>query len=139
MTSKTPRSTTRERQISTRYMWEVMAGAVGFLVTFLFIPQFFSPASASLGSILLALIPLIPVLWIMIALVRHIRRIDELQRGIVQLSLAIAFAATMLIAFTIALLSTAGVTVQYPEWWVFIGGMGIWGIVIGALSFRASR
>lgn len=139
MKEKTQRTTARERQVSTRYMWEIMAGAIGFLITFLFLPRILTPSPGSLGSIVLALVPIIPVLWMVIALVRHVHRIDELQRGIVQLSLAIAFGATMLIALTIAFLSTAGITVSYPEWWVFVGGMGVWGTTIGLLSIRASR
>ena len=139
MNEKGARTTAGERRAATRYMWEIMAGAIGFLVTFLFLPRFFAPPAGSLGSIALALVPLVPVLWIVIALTRHIRRIDELQRGIAQLSLAIAFGAAMLIALTVAFLSTAGIAVSFPEWWVFIGGMGVWGITIGVLSMRASR
>lgn len=120
-------------------MWEVGAGVVAFVVLFLFLPGAVRTEVRTPASILIALLPLTSVLWITIAVARHIRRVDEFQRIFVLQSFAIGFAAAMLIALTIAFLSTAGITVAYPEWYVFIGGMSLWGISISVLSFRASR
>lgn len=132
-------STPQERQASLKYLWEIAAGAVGFLVTFLFLPDLLPTDPGSGAAVVVALIPLVPVVWIAIALIRHVRRVDELQRGVILLSLAVGFGAAMLISLAIVFLSTAGVAVPQPEWWVFIGGMAVWGVTIGVVSFRATR
>lgn len=132
-------STPQERRASRRYMLEIAAGAVGFLVTFLFLPELFPTEPGSPAAVVVALVPLVPVVWIAIALIRHVRRVDELQRGVIVLSLAIGFGAAMLISLAVVFLSTAGVVVPQPEWWVFLGGMAVWGVSIGVVSFRATR
>lgn len=131
--------TPAERRAARRYMWEVGAGALGFMILFLVLPRVIQVEDGTPGSIVMALAPLAPVCWIAIALVRHVRRVDELQRTLVWQSFALGFGAAMLIALTIALLGTAGITVAHTEWYVFIGGMVTWGVTICALSFRASR
>lgn len=133
------RSTTGERRASRQYMWEIMAGVVGFMATFLILPALVPTAPGSIGRIVIALASLIPVLWICIALVRHLHRLDELQRTLLLQSFAMGFGVAMLIAFTIALLSAADVVVDGAHWWVFIGGMLTWGAALGLLSFRAGR
>lgn len=133
------RSTVSERRAARRYMWEIAAGAVGFMLVFLFLPAIVQAEPGSALSVVIALVPVIPVGWIAVALIRHILRVDEFQRRIVIDSLAIGFGAAMLIALCVAFLSTAAISVSYPEWWVFIGGMATWGIAITVLSVRAGR
>jgi hypothetical protein len=132
-------STPQERRASLRYLWEIAAGAVGFLVTFLFLPEVVPTEPGSVAGVVVALVPLVPVIWIAVALIRHVDRVDELQRGLLLLSLAIGFGAAMLISLVVVFLSTAAITVEHPEWWVFIGGMAVWGVSIGVLSYRANR
>lgn len=132
-------STPQERRASRRYLWEIAAGAVGFLVTFLFLPELFPTKPGSPAAVAVALVPLVPVVWMAVALVRHVRRVDEFQRGLLLLSLAIGFGAAMLISLAIVFLSTAGVVVPQPEWWVFIGGMAVWGVSVAIVFARATR
>jgi hypothetical protein len=139
MKRTTTTRTRKEQEGSRRYLWEIAGGAIVFLVLFLFLPELIRTEKGSTESILVALVPLVPVVWMVVAVARHIGRIDEFQKIFVFQSLAIGFAAAMLIAITVAFLSTADVTVAYPEWYVFIGGMSVWGISMGVLSFRASR
>ena len=132
-------STPQERRASLRYLWEIAAGAIGFLVTFLFLPEIVRTEPGSAAGVVVALVPLVPVVWIAVALIRHVGRVDELQRGLLLLSLAIGFGAAMLISLVIVFLSTAAIVVDQPEWWVFIGGMAVWGVSVAIVFARATR
>lgn len=57
----------------------------------------------------LMLLPLVPVAFFLAALVRTIRKMDELQQRITLESLAIAFMLTLAVAFALAGLQSAGV------------------------------
>lgn len=139
MSQEYPKRTRGERRASQRYMWEIGAGAVAFLFLFLFLPDLVPAEPGSAASIVVALVPLLPVLGMAVAVMRHVHRVDELQRMLLLRSLAVAFGVAMLIALTIAFLSTAGVRVAFTEWYVFIGGMAAFGVVAGVLSLRANR
>ena len=139
MTNDERGRTSHEQRSTRRYMWEIGAGAIAFLVLFLFLPPLIPTESGSPASIVIALVPLLPVAWIVIAVASYIRRLDELHRPLALQSLALGFGAAMLIALTVAFLSTADITVLYPEWWVFIGGMSVFGVSFALLTARASR
>lgn len=131
--------TRKERQATRRYAIELGTGSIAFLALFLFLPELVPTEQGSVSSVAVALLPLVPVLWMIIAVARHIGRMDEFQRVLITQSFAIGFAAAMLIALTIAFLSGAGILVPYPEWFVFIGGMAVWSLALWVLFGRAGR
>jgi hypothetical protein len=63
---------------------------------------------------LVALIPLVPALLFMLALVRMIQRMDELQKRICLDSAFVAFIATLLLTFVFAGLEQAAI--YQPRW-----------------------
>ena len=120
------RERTRESTIGRRYILEFLPGIAGFVLLFLGVPALVDLKSGNWWDVPLALLPILPVLWMGIAFSRHVRRVDDYQRRLIMLGLALAFAATMLTSIVIMLLPTAGVAVAGAEWWVFAVGMAVW-------------
>jgi type IV secretory pathway VirB6-like protein len=71
----------------------------------------------------------VPLLVASIAVVRHVGRSDEYQRLITYRALATAFAVTMVTSVFIALVTSAGFTVNpgLTSWVPFLVGMFTWG------------
>lgn len=83
---------------------------------------------------LVAVLPVVPAGFAILAYLRHLRRLDELQRRIQLEALAVSFAASALITFTVGFLENAGV--PRPSWiWVAPLMIGLWGLG----SFLANR
>lgn len=131
--------TRAESRAGRRYVWEFTIGVVAYLLLFLLLPRLVTTEPDSTWSVVVALTPMVPAVWMVIAMVRHVRRIDELQRALLLRSFAVGFGAAMLIALTIALVSSAGVDTRHSEWAVFIGGMIAWGVSLAVFSSRADR
>lgn len=138
-TNATNGRTPSERRVGGRYLWEFSIGIVGYVVLFLVLPRIVHTQPGTTMSVVVALVPLLPVLWIVVAIARHLRRVDEFQRLLFLQSFTIGFGVAMLIALAVALLNGVDVSTPSPEWLIFIGGMSAWGISLAALSIRASR
>jgi hypothetical protein len=71
----------------------------------------------------------VPLLLATVAVVRQVGRSDEYQRLIAYRSMAIAFAVTMVTSVFIALITSAGFTVnpRLTSWVPFLVGMFTWG------------
>lgn len=131
--------TAYEKQASRRYMWEFGAGMALFLVLFLLLPQWWATEPGSWPHLVRTLAPILPLLWAAVALWRHLRRVDEMQRAVLVRSFAFGFAVTMLITLVIALLRGGGVDVPGSEWIIFIAGMTSWSIAIPLNTMKSER
>jgi hypothetical protein len=78
----------------------------------------------------------IPVLLGGLAIIRHIRRVDEFERLVTYQALAHSFGSAMVTSIFLALLTSADIhlPVQMVAWSPFIAGMTTWGF----LSIRHS-
>jgi len=90
-------------------------------------------------AIAVSVLPVLPLLWIVVALLGHLRRVDEMQRQLLVKSLATGFGVAMLVAVTVGMLRIGGLDVPMPEWIVFSGGMLAWGVAAVTLTIRADR
>lgn len=117
-----------ERAVARRYMWEFLPGAVAYVVLFFGVTSLVDLESGDPVNVLWALLPVVPVVWMIVSVVRHVRRIDEFQRTLVLQSFALGFGAAMLAAVVIALVGMTGIVVIGAEWYVFLVGMGTWGV-----------
>lgn len=134
-----PQRTTAERRRSRRYAAEFLSG-MALVVLLLLLPGETLVEEASQGARLLwALLPVVPLLWSAAAVVRHLRRVDELQRRMIVDALAWGFAAAMVAAIGAALIRSAGVAVGDVEWAVFLIGMLAFASAVVFSSLRASR
>lgn len=77
-----------------------------------------------------AVVPIIPVVWIAVAMVLHVRRIDDYQRLLTLKGLSIGFAVAMLTSATLGFLQIAGLTFEGfgAGWIVFSAGMISWAV-----------
>jgi hypothetical protein len=101
-----------------RYLVEFMTAMCGYAVV-LAISVSLLRGSAADGAIWrtpVALAPMVPAVGVLIAVVRQLGRIDELQRRIQFEALAFAFGGTALVTFSYGFLENAG----YPHlsWFV---------------------
>jgi amino acid transporter len=74
-------------------------------------------------------ITFVPVLLGCIAMVRHVRRIDEFERLQVYRAMAISFGIAMVVSIFLALMTSAGIklSAELLAWTPFIAGMITWG------------
>ncbi|MET0161369.1 MAG: hypothetical protein ABW204_01830 [Microbacteriaceae bacterium] len=134
-----PKRTSAERRRSRRYTAEFLSG-MALVVVLLLLPSEPLLARAPQGArVLWAVLPLVPLLWSAAAVVRHLRRVDELQRRMVVDALAWGFGAAMIAAIGAALIRSAGVAVGDVEWAVFLSGMLGFAVAAAIGSARASR
>lgn len=82
-----------------------------------------------------ALAPVIPAPWLVVAVLRHVHRLDEYQRLLLLESLAVGFAAAMLAAITLGFLANAGLRFTDAPWLVLAAGTLGWGLT----SLRKGR
>jgi hypothetical protein len=102
-------SSPRSRFTRPVFLWALVALATEFAVE-----KFYHHASPPQGVRLLVLLPLIPALFFMVALVRAILHMDELQKRICLESVFIAFMLTLVLTFIFAGLDRAGI--YHPTW-----------------------
>jgi hypothetical protein len=81
--------------------------------------------------VLFVAITFVPVLVGCVAMVRHVRRVDEFERLQVYRAMAISFGFTMVTSILLALITSAGIRlpVELLAWVPFTVGMTIWGAI----------
>lgn len=131
--------TNREKRAATRYVWEFSIGMVLFVLLFLVLPKWWVTELGTWPHLVRTLLPILPLIWAVIALWRHVRNIDEMQRAVLVRSFAFGFAVTMLATVVIALLRGGGNEVPGGEWIIFIVGMTSWGIAIPVNTMKSDR
>ncbi len=83
-----------------------------------------------------ALLPVLPIGWALWAVVRHLRRVDELQQRLLLQGLGVGFAASMMASVTVGFLGIAGLDMRFAGWIIYGVGMLAW--IIGAAAGAAA-
>lgn len=78
-----------------------------------------------------AVLPVLPALWVIRAAVRHVRRVDDYQRGLLLQGLAVGFGVAMIASVTLGFLEIAGLDVPVTGWIVYGAGMVGWAVATG--------
>ena len=73
-----------------------------------------------------ALAPVLPAAWIVVAVVRHLHRLDDYQRLLLLQNLGVGFAVAMLSAITVGFLGIAGLPMMAAGWVIYAAGMAAW-------------
>lgn len=131
--------TEREKNVASRYMCEFGIGMAVFAVLFLLLPTWWSTEPGSWAHLVSTLLPILPVAWAMVAIWRHLRNVDEMQRAVLVRSFAFGFAVAMLTAVVIGLLHGGGFEVSGGEWLIFFAGMTGWGVAIPVNTIKSDR
>lgn len=89
------------------------------------------------AEIAVALAPMVPAVLLCWAIVRLIRRLDEMHRRVQLEAFALAFAGTALVTFSYGFLENAGFAkVSAFAVWPVMCGLWIAGVLIGSLRYR---
>ncbi|HYI34091.1 MAG TPA: hypothetical protein VEX88_11580 [Glaciibacter sp.] len=73
-----------------------------------------------------ALLPVLPALWVVVAILRHIRRLDDYQQRLLLQGLGVGFALAMVASVTLGFLAVAGLTLPGVPWIIYSAGMLGW-------------
>lgn len=83
-----------------------------------------------------AVLPVLPLIWVCLAVVRHLRRLDDYQQRLTLLSLGVGFAVAMAAAVSMGLLGAAGLQATATPWIIFGAGMAGWGVTSIVVGHR---
>jgi hypothetical protein len=117
-----------DRARTSAYHLDFWPGIVGYVVVLGAVTVLGDLDGTSPWRFLWALLPVLPALWVIRAVVRHVRRIDDYQRGLLLRGLAVGFAAAMIASITIGFLDVAGLDVPLAGWIVYGVGMVGWAL-----------
>lgn len=128
--------TTFEAQTGQTYLREFLPAVIGYAGVLAAIIVLVDFESAGAWKLAVALVPLIPAVWGCLAIVRHLQRVDELQRQIQLSGMATGFGVAMITAITFGFLAMAGLEAgRVGPWIIYAAGMLAW-LVGNALASR---
>lgn len=129
MTSKLDtRTSSGDRARARAYLRDFLPGMVGYVVVLPLVIHFGGLGGTAPSRWVWALLPLIPLAWVAVAVLRHLRRVDEYQQRQLLQGLSIGFVVAMLAALTVGLLSMAGLDLPSAGWIIFGAGMAAWAL-----------
>jgi len=120
-----------------RFFYEFGLAMLAYLVSVVLSSQMLTPTSSSAGAVACALIPVPFLFLIAAAVIRQLRRMDELGQRIQLEALGLAFVGSALITFSYGFLETAGfprLSMFYV--WPVMGSLWALGCVLGVRRYR---
>ncbi len=119
--------TNYERKTKRAYLAEFLPAVVGYVAVLGAIILLVDFERAGAWRFAVALLPVGPALWGAVAVARHLRRIDELQRQVHLSGMATGFGVAMITALTLGFLAMAGLDGgRVGPWLVYSAGMLAW-------------
>jgi len=131
----TPVRSAGDRRRTQAYLREFVPGIVAYMVLLVAALTWGDLDGTSPWRFVWAALPVLPMVWIAVAVLRHLRRVDEYQRGKLLAGFAVGFAVAMLGSITLGILGTAGVHLEGEPFWIYAAGMIGWGVA-SAVSGR---
>src|SRR3954452_5294054 len=121
--------TNTERRSARAYLREFIPAVVGYVLVLGTIIVLVDFRTAGAWRYPVALLPVLPALWGMRAAIRHLGRIDEMQRALQVDGMAAGFGVAMITSITIGFLALAGLnTNRWGTWVIYSVGMLTWGV-----------
>ena len=115
--------------------WIAMGAYILLVVVSAILMRYVSPHSPL--TVALALLPMVPACAVAWTVVRHLRRIDEMQRQVQLEALGLAFAGTALITFGYGFLETVGFWKLSMFWvWPVMAVLWIVGKLVAERRYR---
>ena len=134
MTSDLDTRSVGDRRRSHLYLREFGVAMAAYAVVLVLAIAFGGLDGTSPWRFVWALAPVLPVLAMVRAVYRHVRRVDEYQRGLLLQGFAVGFAVMCGTAITLGLLEAAGFAFEGSMWAVYGAGMVAWGVTNGIAS-----
>lgn len=127
-----------DRRRTRAYAYDFAAAMVGYAAVLGLVIAFGDLDGTSRWRFLWAALPVVPALAMVSAVVRHVRRVDEYQRGLLLQGLAAGFATTCVVAVALGLLAAAGLDLGPSTAWIIYGaGMVSWGVASLVVTRRS--
>lgn len=123
---------------SKHYQWQVVAGTAVYALLVIACVKLLKHLPASPLRIPLALLPALPMLWVIWAVVRYLKRADELQRRVHLEALSVAAGVTAFLSLSYGLLENLGGLPMISAWWGFVVLDLIWAFT-SLILFRRYR
>ena len=121
-------------QVTKRYLREfslaMSAYVIAIIVSVTLVDQ--TPAGSPV-RVLWAILPIIPISFALVAFLRYLKGIDELQQRIQLQAIGFAAAATSMLTFAYGLLENAGLP-ALPVIYVFPAMVALWGLSLSYLT-----
>lgn len=125
-----------DRARARAYVREFVPAMLAYCVVLVLVLTFGDLGGTSPWRFVWAVLPVLPLIWVCLAVVRHLRRLDDYQQRLTLLSLGVGFAVAMAAAVTMGLLGAAGLQTPIAPWIIFGAGMAGWGITSGVVGHR---
>lgn len=125
--------THHEQHITNLYLREFLPAVVGYGVALAIVIPILNADDVGDWRYLVALLPVIPILWGIRAIVRNLRRSDEMQRQVILIGFAVGFALTIIASSTLAFLAIAGLNTDPWGMWVVFSAGGL-GWIVGSTA-----
>ena len=126
-----------ERQAARTYLREFLPAIIGYSLVLALIMVVVDFENAGAWKYAVALLPMIPAAWGAVAIGRHLRRVDELQRMVMVSGLSVGFGVAMVTAMTFGFLAMAGLDVgRVSPWIIYSAGLIGWMVGSGMASRR---
>jgi len=122
-------------QAGKQYLRELGLASVAYAVVLIIAITLINRLPGSPWRVPLALLPVIPAGFMLVALVRFLERIDELQRRIQLEAIALSAGATAIVTFAYGFLELVGFP-HLPLIWIFPLMIVLWGISLAISSRR---
>lgn len=132
----TPVRSAGDRRRTTAYLREFVPGIVAYVLVLLAALRWGGFDGTSPWRFLWAVLPVLPMVWIAVAVLRHLRRVDEYQRTRMLTGLGAGFAVAMLASIALGILQSAGFELEGSGFWIYAIGMATWGIASAVSSRR---
>lgn len=115
------------RQGSLRYLLEFGGTMLAYSVVLIVSLMFLREHPDSSWRIPVTVAPVIPIIFVMLAVIRGVRRMDEMRRHIYLEAVIIAFLATVILCFSYGFLENLGFP-SFNTMWVGVAMICLWGI-----------
>ena len=119
------------------YVRDFVPAMLAYCVVLVLVLTFGDLDGSSPWRFVWAVLPVVPLIWVGVAVVRHLRRLDDYQQRLTLQSLGVGFAVAMAAAVTLGLLGAAGLQLLVTPWIIFGAGMPGWGITSIVVARRA--
>ena len=124
-----------DRRRTRAYLREFVPGMVAYVIVLFVALTWGGFDGSSPWRFLWAVLPVLPMVWVAVAILRHLQRVDEYQRGKLLTGLGVGFAVAMLGSITLGILQSAGLELEGSGFWVYSLGMIGW-LISAAVSGR---
>ena len=115
------------RQVSLRSLLEFGGSMLAYSVVLVLSLMFLRENPDSPWRIPVMVAPVIPIVFMMLAVIRSVRRMDELHRRIHLEAVIIAYLATLILCFSYGFLENVGFP-PFNTMWVGVAMICLWGI-----------